>query len=137
MSSFLLVAYSEMVEIPIKNRQKFRDCSKETGSSLSFAARKGTILGGQWGPPERLRRGVNDCDGSEIGDSCSVSRPGAREGTWGRKQEVKAIVVPADRSSPIGPVGPEDGPSAMGAIGTTSELQDHRAIDQAIEKRGG
>ena len=56
---------------------------------------------------------------------------------WGGKQEFKAIVVPTDRSISIGPIGSDDGPSAMGAVGTTTELQDHRAIDQAVEKRGG
>ena len=56
---------------------------------------------------------------------------------WGGKQEVKAIVVPTDRSISIGPIGSDDGPSTMGAVGTAGELQDHRTVDQAIEKRGG
>ena len=48
---------------------------------------------------------------------------------WGGKREVKASVVPTDRSISIGPIGSDDGPSTMGAVGTTGELQDHRAID--------
>jgi len=55
----------------------------------------------------------------------------------GGKREVKARVEPTDPSSSIGPIGPDDGPSAMGAVRTTVELQNHRAIDQAVEKRGG
>ena len=45
---------------------------------------------------------------SESGDPCSVWRPGGREGMWGGKQEVKAIVVPTDRSRSIGLIGLED-----------------------------
>jgi len=58
-------------------------------------------------------------------------------GILGGKWQVKARGVSTDRSSSIGSVGSDDGPSAMGAIGTAIELQDHRAIDQAVEKRGG
>jgi hypothetical protein len=55
---------------------------------------------------------------------------------WGGMSDIGLIVGPTSRSKLIGPIGPEDGPSAMGVVGTTSKLQDHGAIDQAVEKRG-
>ena len=55
----------------------------------------------------------------------------------GVKREVKASVVTTDRSSSISPVHPDVGLTAMGTVATTIELRYHRAIDRAVEKRGG
>jgi hypothetical protein len=41
-----------------------------------------------------------------------------------------------DRSDSVCGIGLDDGPSPMGTIGTTSELQDHGAINQTVEERG-
>ena len=62
---------------------------------------------------------------------------GGREGRWGGKQEVKAIVASIDRSGLIGPIGLVDRLSTMGAVGTAGELQDRRAVDQAVEEGSG
>ncbi len=104
---------------------------------LSFTAWEGTNLGDQWGPPQRLRRDVIDHYGS---DMAIPARLGSREdekGNLGGKREVKARGLSTDRSSSIGSIGADNRPSAMGAVGSAIELQDHRAIDQAVEKRGG
>ena len=55
-----------------------------------------------------------------------------RCGEIGSEGVAKAI----DRSGSVCGLGLDDGPSPMGTIGTTSELQDHGAIDQTVEKRG-
>ena len=61
-----------------------------------------------------------------------------RDGARGRgEDEVKAVASPPYRSELVGPVGPVNRLSTMSTVGTAGEIQDGRAVDQAIVERGG
>lgn len=63
--------------------------------------------------------------------------PQRDRGRGGGAEVVRAVVSPTDRSEVVSPVGLVDRLSTMGAVGTAGELQDRRAVDEAVEERRG
>ena len=110
---------------------------------MSFAVWNGTTLGGQWGPAQRLRSEANEPIGRQDGDVCLTSWPAGRRVWQAVVEGVEAVSrrprrsSPIDRSGVVGSIGFVDRLSTMGAVGTPAELQDRRAVDQAVEKRRG
>jgi len=55
----------------------------------------------------------------------------------GGEEEGRAFDSTTDHSELVRPIGFVDRLSTMGAVGTAGELQDRRAVDQAVEERRG
>jgi hypothetical protein len=78
------------------------------------------------GPRSSLRRERRPLLGRDAADLGRELSP---------KGAAKVIVVATDRPGSIGHIGPKNGPSPMATVGTTSQLQEHSAINRLVEKR--
>ena len=96
---------------------------------LSFAARKEYQFGTPAGTSTSVAVRFTEF---KVGAGMAARPLGLGAGGTGSEGAIKAI----DRSGSVCGISLDDWPSPMGTIGTTSELQDHGAINQTVEERG-